>query len=94
MDPWPGVCYGRHMASMRRRPKGPTADQWNAEHPQGTRVRYRSHPGAEPRDTETISAAWMLGHGEAVVLLEGVSGGVALWALEVLPAAAEGQASA
>jgi hypothetical protein len=47
-------------------------------------VLYRSHPGAEPQETTTTSEAWTLGHGEAVVSISGQSGGVALWALEVV----------
>lgn len=68
----------------RDRTRGPSAAEWNAQHPSGTRVRYRSHPSAEPRETVTESEAWTLGHGEAVVSIGGQSGGVALWALEVL----------
>ena len=35
--------------------------------------------------TKTRSAAWNLGHGEPVVMVEGKSGGVALWAITVVP---------
>lgn len=52
--------------------------------PIGTRVRYRSAPGAEPFDTVTRSEVWALGHGERVVKIEGRTGGVCLWALEIL----------
>lgn len=75
----------------------PTAEQWNAAHPVGTKVLYRSHSNASPLETSTRSAAWALGHGEAVVMVEGVSGCVALWALEVcegvrgIPAYQKGQ---
>lgn len=69
----------------RQRPKGPTAAEWNAQHPVGTRVLYRSHPKAEPVDTVTRSVAWTLDGGQAVVQVEGRAGGVALWSLEVVP---------
>ena len=63
------------------RPKAMTAAQWNEKYPDGVQVRYR-RPDGSTLETVTRSAAWELGHGEAVVLIEDVSGGVALWALE------------
>lgn len=71
--------------ATRQRPQGPTAAEWNTQHPVGTRVLYRSHPRAEPVDTVTRSAAWTLSGGQAVVQVEGKVGGVALWSLEVVP---------
>lgn len=63
----------------RRRRLGTTAEAWNAKNPVGTLVNY--YTGLEVVPTKTRSEAWELGHGEAVVLIEGKSGGVALWAL-------------
>jgi hypothetical protein len=51
-------------------------------------VRYFPIRGLrEYRDSATRSEAWTLGHGEPVVLIEGQTGGVALWALQVRPEA-------
>jgi len=61
-----------------------SAEEWNASCPVGTPVAYRSWHGAAPVSTRTRSEAWELGSGDAVVLVEGKSGGVALFALEVL----------
>lgn len=68
---------------MRRRKASITAEQWNAAHHVGSEVTYRAHPEATPLETVTRSEAWTLGHGEPVVLVEGISGGVALWALTI-----------
>jgi hypothetical protein len=63
---------------MRDRPKL-TADQWNAKCPPGTPVRFEPVRGRpETEDTRTRSEAWTLGHGQAVVLVEGRSGCVAI----------------
>jgi len=63
-----------------------TADLWNEQHPNvGVEVIYTPLLGGVERiRTKTRSPAWVLGHGEAVVLVEGKAGGVPLWALEVL----------
>ena len=69
---------------MTRSQRKWTAEEWNELYPVGTPVRY--HPiidKAEGIDTRTRSAAWTLGHGEAVVAVEGKSGGVCLCALDV-----------
>lgn len=58
-------------------------ERWNREHPIGTRVAYRSDPHAAPRETATRSVAWIICD-HASVLVEGISGGVALDALTVL----------
>jgi len=58
------------------------ADLFNARYPIGTPVFYRSVWGeSKGVRTKTRSKAWLLGHGEPVVLVEGISGGVCLWAL-------------
>jgi hypothetical protein len=52
---------------------------WNAAHPVGTPV--LAWPGTrddEPLVTRTRTPAWTLGHGAAVVSVEGRSGGIAL----------------
>lgn len=63
-----------------------TANDFNVLYPVGTTVKY--HPiigGAEFIETKTRSEAWHLGHGEAVVKIEGRAGGVSLRALELPP---------
>jgi hypothetical protein len=62
-----------------------TVQQWNALVPIGTEVRY--YPLAmesEHSVTKTRSEAWILGHGAAVVLVEGKSGGVAIDHLQIV----------
>lgn len=71
---------------MQRRARGITAAEWNERHRIGTRVRFtpvRGQPKTE--DSRTRSEAWDLGGGDAVVSIEGRTGGVALHHLEVLP---------
>jgi hypothetical protein len=64
-------------------PNRMTADEWNAAHPVGAAVIVKRDNGRlEYRKTR--SAAWNLGHGQPVVMLEGISGGYALE--RVLPA--------
>lgn len=75
-----------------RRRAAPTAEEWNAVHPIGTRVRYwplRPTSTVPPVETKTRSAAWRLGNGPgvAVVLVDGVVGGVFLTHVDVLDAA-------
>lgn len=57
----------------------PAVDTWNQTHPVGTPVLYwpgaRTGPGTVSR---TRSEAWTLGHGAAVVAVEGYAGGIAL----------------
>jgi len=56
-----------------------TAALWNALYPEGTKV--AAYPGTltdEPLITVTRSAAWPLGHGEPMVLVEDYSGGIVL----------------
>ncbi|GMV72937.1 MAG: hypothetical protein AMXMBFR77_27740 [Phycisphaerales bacterium] len=57
---------------------------WNSTHPPGTPVEYTPHPDATPRRTRTRSIAWLLGGHTAVVMIEGMAGGVALTHLRVL----------
>ncbi|MFE5090642.1 hypothetical protein ACFRCI_09605 [Streptomyces sp. NPDC056638] len=56
-----------------------TADEWNARYPVGTPV--VAYPGSRDGrhlDTVTRTPAWTLGHGAAVVSVEGESGGICL----------------
>lgn len=51
---------------------------WNEKYPVGTRVSLRLDNG-ETLITHTRSEAWLLYHGQAVISVEGKSGG---WALD------------
>lgn len=53
---------------------------WNAEHPVGTPVmRYKLiNPRRHGLPTQTTSAAWVMSGHSAMVMVEGVSGGVLL----------------
>ncbi len=73
--------------------KPPTAKQlekqvndWNAKHPVGTPVtRYKLiSPLREPNDTKTRSEAWIMGGHSAMVMVEGVAGGVCLESVKPL----------
>lgn len=78
-----------------------TADDWNARYPIGTPV--IAYPGARPEhatgadtrlETVTRTAAWTLGHGAAVVAVEGYAGGIALTHIDPIdPAAVARQAA-
>lgn len=64
------------------------ADEFNARHAVGTRVRYWPLCGESdppPMESTTRTEAWTLGHGTPVVAIVGKSGGVALDHLEILP---------
>lgn len=64
----------------------PAADGWNATHPIGTPV--LAWPGSlrdEPLVTRTRTTAWTLGHGVAVVAIEGRTGGIALTHIQPIP---------
>ncbi len=73
--------------------KPPTAKQlekqvndWNAKHPVGTPVtRYKLiNPLREGVVTKTRSEAWIMGGHSAMVMVEGVSGGVCLESVQPL----------
>lgn len=51
-----------------------TAAEWNQAHRPGTAVIVTLDSGAR-KWTRTRSEAWELGHGQPVVMLEGISGG-------------------
>ena len=53
-------------------------DDWNAKHPVGTAVtRYKLiKPLREPQETKTRSEAWLMGGHTAMVMVEGIAGGV------------------
>jgi hypothetical protein len=54
-----------------------TANEWNTQHQIGTGVVVKLDDG-KLWHTRTRSTAWELGNGQAVVMLEGRSGGYAL----------------
>jgi len=55
------------------------SEEWNRRFPIGTRVRYYPIQGVKKYiETTTRSEAWELGHGVAVVKINGRTGGVAL----------------
>lgn len=64
------------------------AENWNVQHPIGTAVtRYKLiNPLREPQETKTRSEAWVMGGHTAMVMVEGVSGGVMVES--VVPSAA------
>lgn len=73
------------MAKQRK--GGPTADDWNATHPVGTRVRYQPVKGIDVfEETTTRSEAWEV-CGTPVVKIVGRAGGCALDHLTVLDGA-------
>lgn len=60
---------------IRARKREPlTAAQWNAAHRPGIAVIVKMDDG-RLKHTHTRSEAWNLGHGQPVVMLEGISGG-------------------
>lgn len=63
------------------------ADLWNQNHKVGNRVRVTLDNG-EYWFTRTRSRAWLLGHGQAVVMLEGKAGGYDLSRVECAACAA------
>jgi len=73
-----------------------TAEQFNAAYPVGTPV--IAYPGVRPEYaaeigttdyprlvTRTRSAAWNLGHGEPVVMVDGYAGGISLEHIDLNP---------
>lgn len=85
-----GKSMDRKRNARRRQLNGAHTDvSWNAAYPVGTAVRYWPiYPpidGVPPVDTATRSEAWSLGDGSVVVLVLGVTGGVCLSHVEVLP---------
>jgi hypothetical protein len=61
------------------------AAEWNQKHAVGTPVTYHRliHPLRDPVETRTRSEAWVIGGHTAVVMVEGVSGAVALVGVKV-----------
>lgn len=58
-------------------------DRWNANHPVGTPVfAWPACRDDAPMATRTRTPAWTLGHGEAVVSVEGYTGGIRLAHIE------------
>lgn len=76
------------MTTTKKTPKPLTAEQWNEKHPVGAPVRYwplRPTSSVLPVETKTRSAAWIVGKRTPVVMVEGVTGGVFLTHVDVLP---------
>lgn len=63
-----------------------TAALFNSFYPPGTRVRYYPSASDSERFVEgpLVSEAWELGHGDVIVKLEGISGGVSIRHLVIL----------
>ena len=59
---------------------------WNAKHPIGTPVTHYKfiHPQREGTETKTRSEAWIMGGHSAMVMVEGVAGGVDLESVKPL----------
>jgi len=55
-----------------------TSEQFNSKYTVGTHVVYQPVQDGEGVQTKTRSEAWELGHGAAVVMVEGKSGGVSV----------------
>ena len=64
---------------MKQKPEE-LVKHWNTTYPIGTPViRYKLiKPLAEPQTTKTRSAAWVMGGHSAMIIVDGVSGGVIL----------------
>lgn len=63
------------------------ADEWNAKNPVGTPVKYFPLIGCDDPPallTVTRTPAWILGHGQPVVSVVGMAGGVALSHLQLM----------
>lgn len=58
-------------------------EDWNSKHPPGTRVtRYKlMAPLREGHPTTTITEAWVMGGHSAMVMCQGIGGGVAVESL-------------
>lgn len=69
---------------MKRPNPQDAVDKWNAKYPIGTRVtRYKLiNPLREPSETKTRSEAWVMGGHSAMVMVEGVAGGVLVESVE------------
>jgi hypothetical protein len=62
-----------------------TAQEFTQQFPIGTPVDYTPIiGGTERKRTRIRSGAWPLGHGDVVVMVEGVIGGVTIEALSVV----------
>ncbi|MFJ8871040.1 hypothetical protein ACIRD6_35475 [Streptomyces sp. NPDC102473] len=86
----------RHQARLEadKRKGQKQADDFNAAFPVGTpvmaypscRPEYNAAIASETRlDTVTRTPAWLLGHGEPVVSVEGYAGGICLSHVDVKP---------
>lgn len=66
------------MKNNNQKSQQTVVDEWNAEHPVGTVVtRYKFvNPLRLHQETKTRSEAWLMGGHTAMVMVDGVSGGV------------------
>lgn len=73
----------RHDSSMKK--CWERCEAFNDSHPVGTKVRYRPVAGTDEGiiESKTRSVAWAIPCAEAVVCIEGKSGGVSLDHIEV-----------
>ncbi|MEU5979421.1 hypothetical protein [Streptomyces sp. NPDC047315] len=77
VQPWADAAD--RTAGLKAKPAGLRAEDWNERYPVGICV--RAYPGTRddvPLKTRTRSRAWTLGHGAAVVMVEGHSAGISL----------------
>lgn len=84
----------RTRMSRRGAPEGLllTAKQFNQLIKIGTKVRFYPVAGRQGfKETRTRSEAWELGHGEAVVKVDGIAGGVAVSHLELMQDQGKGE---
>ncbi|MEU5974365.1 hypothetical protein [Streptomyces sp. NPDC047315] len=77
VQPWADAAD--RTAGLKAKPAGLSAEDWNERYPVGTRVHaYPRTRDDAPLRTRTCSRAWTLGHGSAVVMVEGHSAGILL----------------
>lgn len=63
-----------------------TVEEFNAKYPIGTPVMYQPIKGVDEWvRTKTRSKAWVLGHGQIVVMIGGRSGGCCISHMVVIP---------
>jgi hypothetical protein len=68
----------RVMAYPFIRPEDPVAVAWRERSTVGRTGKSADADPVEQLDTVTRSAAWTLGHGDPVLMVEGYAGGIAL----------------
>jgi hypothetical protein len=82
--PW--MLTDPYIPEVHDTPEDDAADEWNERYPIGTPViAYPATRDDQPLYTHTRSEAWTLGHGAAVVSVEGYTGGIALTHVDAAP---------